>query len=124
MNKQIKAMERADKRQWKYFELVDIKIKKWLSQQGYMIYRIEYIPQFGESAEVLIFCQTEAQLAEYKNNGVTELIKKELIRLFHEKGYVKKFNDKIYVGFDSDENIQKNYEGNYGYRIHDGVEHK
>lgn len=34
-------------------------------------------------------------------------------------GYMKEFNNNIRISFDSDENVRKNYQGNYGLRLTD-----
>ncbi len=40
------------------------------------------------------------------------------MNILTEIGYVEEFNDNVIFTFDSDLNVQKNYQGNYGLRLH------
>ena len=41
------------------------------------------------------------------------------LAILEEIGYTTEFNNNIRINFDSDENVQKNYQGNYGLRLTD-----
>ena len=41
------------------------------------------------------------------------------MNILTEIGYVEEFNDKVIFTFDSDENVQRKYLGNYGLRLTD-----
>ncbi len=118
----VDAMESARKRQWYYLKIADPKIKAWSESQRCKIYRIDYIPHFGESLEVLVFYLTESKLKKYRKRQKTDQTRKAIVSILEEIGYVSEFNDDIKIGFDSDENVQKNHQGNYGYVLHDGTD--
>ena len=54
----------------------------------------------------------------YKESNIIDLTKEAVMNILTEIGYVEEFNDNVIFTFDSDENVQKNYQGNYGLRLH------
>ena len=82
------------------------------------IYNIECVPIFGEELDILIFYKTNLELEMFKTKKITDLTKKEFITILEEIGYTTEFNNNIRINFDSDENVQKNYQGNYGLRLY------
>ena len=62
--------------------------------------------------------------ARYKSSKsvlehIIDLTKDAVMNILTEIGYVEEFNDKVRFSFDSDENVQRKYLGNYGLRLHD-----
>ena len=95
------------------------RIVHWSKKNNCKIYKIECIPIFGEELDMLIFYKTNLELEMFKTKKITDLTKKEFIAILEEIGYTTEFNNNIRINFDSDENVQKNYQGNYGLRLTD-----
>lgn len=119
MNDKIKEMEIADLKQWEYLKKAIPQIKTWAKINRCRIYRIECVPIFGEALGILIFYKTEKLLKKYRENGVIKMTEDEIVNILSDIGYMKEFNNNIRISFDSDENVRKNYQGNYGLRLTD-----
>lgn len=81
------------------------------------IYKFLYICQFGQLLEIFVFYKSIEQLNENIQNQNTEKTKKWIIQRLNNIGYMKEFGDNIRFEFDSDENVKKNYKGNYYFRL-------
>ena len=58
-------------------------------------------------------------MKRYRELSLLDATGDAIANVLKEIGYVKEFNDKIRLSFDSDENVRKNYQGNYGLRLTD-----
>lgn len=105
------SMNIKDKEQSKYLSDLENALKSKYRE----IYKFFYIPCFGKSASLYIFFKTNTELIKYEY--LKNEIKNYIYSYLNSNGYFKKFNDKITIEFDSDENVNKNYEGNYYYRL-------
>ena len=119
MKNKIQEMDKKNFKQWDYLEKAIPRIKHWAKKNNCKIYKIECIPIFGEELDMLIFYKTNLELEMFKTKKITDLTKKEFITILEEIGYTTEFNNNIRINFDSDENVQKNYQGNYGLRLTD-----
>ena len=119
MENEIQEMEKARLRQWYYLKKAIPRIVHWSKKNNCKIYNIECVPIFGEELDILIFYKTDLELEMFKTKKITDLTKKEFIAILEEIGYTTEFNNNIRINFDSDENVQKNYQGNYGLRLTD-----
>ncbi len=105
----MKESEKIDSEQKKYLE----KVKKSLLQRYAGIFKIWCISCFGQSATIFIFYKTAKELECVDKTEMTDHINAFL----QKTGYFDRFGEQVFVEFDSDENVKKNYEGNYYYRI-------
>ncbi len=119
MKNEYQEARKAMIKQWDYLEKAIPRIKHWAKKNNCKIYKIECIPIFGEELDMLIFYKTNLELEMFKTKKITDLTKKEFITILEEIGYTTEFNNNIRINFDSDENVQKNYQGNYGLRLTD-----
>lgn len=92
------------------------KLNRRLRKFGINIYKTLANPFFGMKLFVIMFFETNRQLKEYEESGMTEYIKEMFRKILDEIGYTKKFIDGVSIEFDTDENVQKNYAGSYYYR--------
>ena len=118
MKNEYQEARKAMIKQWDYLEKAIPRIKHWAKKNNCKIYKIECIPIFGEELDILIFYKTNLELEMFKTKKITDLTKKEFITILEEIGYTTEFNNNIRINFDSDENVQKNYQGNYGLRLY------
>ena len=119
MKNEYQEARKAMIKQWDYLEKAIPRIKHWSKKNNCKIYNIECVPIFGEELDILIFYKTNLELEMFKTKKITDLTKKEFIAILEEIGYTTEFNNNIRINFDSDENVQKNYQGNYGLRLTD-----
>ena len=119
MKNKIQEMDKKNFKQWYYLKKAIPRIVHWSKKNNCKIYKIECIPIFGEELDMLIFYKTNLELEMFKTKKITDLTKKEFIAILEEIGYTTEFNNNIRINFDSDENVQKNYQGNYGLRLTD-----
>lgn len=119
MKNEYQKARKAMIKQWDYLEKAIPRIKHWAKKNNCKIYKIECIPIFGEELDMLIFYKTNLELEMFKTKKITDLTKKEFITILEEIGYTTEFNNNIRINFDSDENVKKNYQGNYGLRLTD-----
>ena len=119
MENEIQEMENARLRQWYYLKKAIPRIIHWSKKNNCKIYNIECVAQFGMSVDIYIFYKTDKELNIYKESNILDLTKDAVMNILTEIGYVEEFNDKVRFSFDSDENVQRKYLGNYGLRLHD-----
>ena len=92
------------------------KIKSILIQEyDYKIYKtIGSYFQFDKSYMIFIYWKTDKEL-DLITDTVKQKIKKIIIDYFSKNNYYPKEVEDVIIYFDSDENVQKNYAGNYFY---------
>lgn len=106
----------ADRLQFKIAQKAIIILEMQLQLDKIKIYSWNIRSCHGESLDVLIFFKKDYELNNYKENGLIDNIKSKYMSLLDEYGYFKKFNDIVRIEFDTDENVKRNYKGNYFYR--------
>ena len=119
MKNEYQEARKAMIKQWDYLEKAIPRIIYWSKKNNSKIYNIECVPQFGMSVDIYIFYKTDKELNIYKESNIIDLTKEAVMNILTEIGYVEEFNDKVRFSFDSDENVQRKYLGNYGLRLHD-----
>ena len=119
MKNEYQEARKAMIKQWDYLEKAIPRIIYWSKKNNSKIYNIECVPQFGMSVDIYIFYKTDKELNIYKESNILDLTKDAVMNILTEIGYVEEFNDKVRFSFDSDENVQRKYLGNYGLRLHD-----
>ena len=70
--------------------------------------------QFDKSYMIFIYWKTDKEL-DLITDTVKQKIKKIIIDYFSKNNYYPKEVEDVIIYFDSDENVQKNYAGNYFY---------
>ena len=81
------------------------------------VFKIFCICNFGDRAFIYIFYKTNRDLIENSKNNVSTQIYNYINHYLEDSGYLNKFGSGILIEFDSDENVKKNYKGNYYYRL-------
>ena len=118
MENEIQEMDKKNFKQWDYLKKAIPRIIHWSKKNNCRIYRIHCIPHSGISVDICIFYKTDKELIIYKESNIIDLTKEAVMNILTEIGYVEEFNDNVIFTFDSDENVQKNYQGNYGLRLY------
>lgn len=96
-------------------ELID-----WVKEKALPIHKVDYVSAFEEwndSLGVWVFYDTDLSLKESNANGVSSRVKDKYQEILTMHSYPFSEFPKISFEFDSHENVMKNYEGSYFYRL-------
>jgi hypothetical protein len=66
---------------------------------------------------VWLFYDTEETKREYETNGTNDLVKNQYLHYLTELNFPADYLKEVTFHSDSDENIKKNFEGNYFHRL-------
>jgi hypothetical protein len=107
----------------KYYELIEQAEEltlQWAIGQGIPLYKIDCVVVFEEWSNgigVYIFFENEEDRLMAQEKGILKEIENYHSGILREMGYpFNKYPEVNYI-FDSDENVRKNYEGNYFFRL-------
>jgi hypothetical protein len=103
-----------------YIEKAEQLTFEWTKLNDIKLFRIEFIVPFvltDKSLEVYLFFDTNKNLSEYETNGTTELVKQKYLDSLIELDYPNDYLKEVSFIIDTDENVQKNFEGSYFYRL-------
>jgi hypothetical protein len=106
--------------QLKYVEKLKKLMLDWTSQNGIKLHTIDCVIPFtliDKSLIVWMFYETEQTKNDYENNGTNELVNIKYLELLNELNYPSNYLQEVTFQTDSDENVKKNYEGNFFYRL-------
>lgn len=110
----------SNKKCWDIIDKARIRTIEWANEEGNPIFRIEYVATFeswDNGIEVYVFYRNEEHREKLENGGFNNKIKEHYLLLLEEYKYpFDKFSN-VKFFFDSDENIKKNYEGSYFFRL-------
>jgi hypothetical protein len=96
------------------------KILAWAQTVNNGLFHIEYSVPFVKNDYTLVvvfFYKFDKMITDYAENGKSEEVKNKFISLLREFQYPFQLIPLISFIFDSDENVQKNYQGSYFYRM-------
>ena len=97
----------------------DIELQDWCQTRGIKIFRIEHVitwEDWDDGIGVYIFTKTNKELNNLSEKYI-ENLKSEYLNGLKRNNYpFDKFPNVVFE-FDSDENVRKNYEGSYFYRL-------
>lgn len=92
----------------------------WTKQNEINLCTVECVVPFSttdKSLSVWLFYDTDNTKTNYEINGVNNLVKKQYLHFLKELNYPTDYLKEIAFFIDSDENVKKNYEGSYFYRL-------
>jgi hypothetical protein len=110
-------MNNIEKIQWKLTEKAKKKIIKWAKKNSIEIHEIHFIPMYDFSLEIYIFFVSDKCLQVYEENSITQTLKENFIDILSKLEYMDRVSSKIDFVFDSHENVVKNYNGSYFFRL-------
>ena len=126
--------EKLEQKKLSYLDKASTKIKAWTKDNGHEIYTVYHV-DCKVHVYIYIFYKTDEELAACKKSGITRKTRAKYLEYLREDGYfvefppgvkyfeiqgcVREFESDIEFVFDSDENVKRNYAGNYGYRLLD-----
>jgi hypothetical protein len=84
------------------------------------LHNVEFVVPFVPtdfSLSAWLFFETDAQLKGSDAHRWTTWLKSELLKILHAHGYPERWLGEVGFAFDSHENVVKNFEGSYFYRL-------
>ncbi len=103
-----------------YIEKAEQLTFEWTKANNIKLFKIEFIVPFvltDISLQVLLFFDTDKTLSEYDADGTTQLVKEKYLDSLIQLDYPKKYLNEVSFIIDTDENVQKNYQGSYFARL-------
>jgi hypothetical protein len=114
------AAEREKQRvsQWGALKQVRPRFKSWLKDKSWRkkFHQLEFIPH-STFLEIFIFYKTDADVAAGNTDGFSETIRQKMLGDLADLEYPRLAETEVRFIFDSHENVVKNYEGSYFYRL-------
>ena len=106
--------------QFSFIGAARFEILKWSASEGIDLFRVEFIVPFVETdfgLSVWFFYTKNNFVTENEKNDVSEKLKERFLEILKHIRYSKRHLAEINFVFDSNENVEKNYEGSYFYRL-------
>jgi hypothetical protein len=105
--------------QFEIISRVDAGLTSWAEANSYSLYRIDHSIGFGDdySMDVWFFFDTDAINAAHSERGITDQFSAKYAALLKDHGYDARWLAETSYFFDSHENVERNYEGSYFYRL-------
>lgn len=110
-------MNKKETLQWDIIEKAKENLIEWSKENNARIFTMHFVPMFDFSLEVYVFYESDNDIIQNQTNGTTERVKQFFLKVISDLDYMKYFGDSITFVFDSNENIAKNFEGNYFLRL-------
>lgn len=92
----------------------------WTKQNEIRLHTVDCVVPFvltDKGLSVWLFYDTDKIKSDYETNGTNDLVKKQCLHLLTELNYPTDYLKDVTFFIDSDENVKKNYEGSYFYRL-------
>jgi hypothetical protein len=113
-------MSTARQTQLDHLEAAKKRLVEWAGDNGVPLVQVEYVVPFVETdfgAAVWLFYQDDAQVTEFGQNGTTARVQDEFLSLIEKAGYPAGWLPDVSFYVDSRDNIDRNYQGSYIYRL-------
>ena len=95
-------------------------ILDWTMQNEIRLHWVDYVVPFvltDKSLTVWLFYDTDKTKSDYEINGTNEIVKNQYLHFLTKLGYTIDYLKEVTFYIDSEENVKKNYEGSYFYRL-------
>ncbi len=95
-------------------------ILKWTAENEIHLFKIDFVIPFvltDKTLSVWLFFDTDERVTDYAANGTSDKVKNKFLNILFEINYPSDYLKEVSFLIDSDENVQKNFEGSYFYRL-------
>jgi hypothetical protein len=92
----------------------------WIADNGIPLVRVEFGVPFVDtdhSVDVWLFYDTDANVASLADTGLTTSVEEQFRSILANNGYPADWLAGISFSVDSHENVERNFEGSYFYRL-------
>ncbi|ABN54157.1 MAG TPA: hypothetical protein DEF39_10870 [Hungateiclostridium thermocellum] len=103
--------------QWDFIKKAKAVLMNWSEANNIHLFAVHFIPLSDFSLEVYVFYESDIDITQYQQNGVSDKIKQVFLEALNDLNYMKIFNNNITFTFDSNENVINNYQGSYFFRL-------
>ena len=113
-------MDKKREEQFETIKAAKAEVMEWSQKNGIELFQVEFIVPFvvtDFSLVVWFFYKTDVLVLTYEENGISDQLKSQFLNILTELNYSDKYINQVSFEFDSDENVQKNYNGSYFYRL-------
>jgi hypothetical protein len=108
------------KRQFAHIEAARIALLAWATAHDIPLVRVEFVVPFVHtdfSLSVWLFYDTDINLTRTAAEGTTANVQQEFLSILFAAGYPADWLSRTSFFADSHENVERNYEGSYFYRL-------
>src|SRR4051812_37165919 len=112
-------MSTHHKQGWAALKTAESSFRSWTTASGIAVERVEHVATFEDwdkSTEIYIFFPTDADLERHSEVGTLQLAEARYRELLCDTDYPSE-RFPVHFFFDSHENVVKNYQGSYFYRL-------
>jgi len=95
-------------------------IMNWAGNQKISLFRVEYVVPFVQddfSLTTWFFFKTDQDVVDNAQDGTSDRLSQRFLEILQNMDYPAPNIKQVSFIFDSDENVQKNFEGSYFYRL-------
>lgn len=113
-------MDPARSRQFDHLDNAQHELLAWASANEVPLVRVEFVVPFVPTdfyVTVWLFLDTDAHVACCAANGVTARLEQQFRTILARNGYPADWLADASFSVDSHENVERNYEGSYFYRL-------
>lgn len=113
-------MEPAGRKQFAYLNDARQELLAWATGNGIPLVRLEYVVSFVETdfgTNVWLFYDTDASVASCAAAGMTANVQTKFLAILADNGYPADWLADTSFEVDSHENVERNFEGSYFYRL-------
>jgi hypothetical protein len=113
-------MSNARQTQLDHLEAAKKQVVEWAIDNGVPLVQVEFVVPFVETdfgAAVWLFYQDDAQVTRFNEDGTTARVQQRFLSLVEEAGYPAEWLPDVAFYVDSQDNINRNYQGSYIYRL-------
>jgi hypothetical protein len=106
--------------QFNYIDKAKKIMLEWTKEININLQNIEYVVPFilsDKSLSVWFFFDNDQTKSNYEKNGTNDLVKTKYLEILKTLNYPSDYLNEVTFEIDSDENVTKNYEGSYFYRL-------
>jgi hypothetical protein len=113
-------VEAARRKQFEHLASAKARILSWAAAQDLPLVRVEYIVPFVETdfdASVWVFYDTDLNVRRLTEDGTDANLRREFLAILGADGYPPEWLSQVDFLADSHENVERNYEGSYFFRL-------
>jgi hypothetical protein len=114
------AVNKARETQFAHIEAAKAELLAWAITTGTPLANVEFVVPFVEddfSLDVWLFYDTDLNLVRCRDDGTTIKVEQQFKSILSAAGYPAEWITGITFQIDSHENVERNYEGSYFYRL-------
>jgi hypothetical protein len=113
-------MKTARRKQFAHLDDAGKDLLAWATTNAIPLVRVEFVLPFVPTdfgASVWLFYDTDVNVARCADAGVTTNVQEKFLSILSDNGYPDDWLADTSFQVDSHENVERNFEGNYFYRL-------